>query len=272
MMRSFEQLKKIENVVAGQTATLQLPIGPTYDKLRFTLAGVTPVQCKNVKLELNGRLISDFTNFAEMQKIDAYYGRRVQAGFVTWHFNEDDITANLADGRFFGLATLGLSTATISFDIDAAATNPVIAVYAEKSAPFPAEQQWLKKYRRYPFPQGAGEFSEHTTLPKPVGATIKAIHAMKADVESVELIVDNTRWFEFPKAVNEEMQKDYGQQVKRVPQAGMFTLDFALQGDVGNTMPITPGIQDLRLKTKATAGGQIVVGIEYYDRWTQAGF
>lgn len=271
-MRSFEQLKKIENVVAGQTATLQLPIGATYDKLRFTLAGVTPAQCKNVKLELNGRLISDFTSFEEMQKIDAYYGRRVTAGFVTMHFNEDDITANLSDGRFFGLATLGLSTATISFDIDAGATNPVIQCFAEKSAPFPANQQWIRKFRRYPFPQGAGEFSEHTTLPKPVGATIKAIHAIKSDVEAVELIVDNTRWFELPKAVNEDMQRDYGKDQKRVPQAGMFTLDFALQGDVGNTMPITAGIQDLRLKTKATTGGQIVVGIEYYDKFSQAGF
>lgn len=271
-MRSFEQLKKIENVVAGQTATLQLPIGPTYDKLRFVLTNVTPAQLKNVKLELNGRLISDFTSFAEMQKIDAYYGRRITAGFVTWHFNEDDLTATLSDGRFFGLATMGLATATISFDIDGDVTNPGIAVYSEKSAPFPAEGQWLKKFRRYPFPQAAGEFSEHTSLPKPVGASIKAIHAIKADVTGVELVIDNTRWFEFPKAVNEEMQKDYGRQARRVPQAGMFTLDFALQGDVGSTMPITPGIQDLRLKTKADTVGQVVIGIEYYDRWTQAGF
>ncbi len=56
-MRSFEILRKIENVVAGQTASLQLPIGPTYDKLRFKLTNLTPAQCQNVRLELNGRLM-----------------------------------------------------------------------------------------------------------------------------------------------------------------------------------------------------------------------
>ncbi len=208
-----------------------------------------------------------------MQLIDAYYGRRIQAGFVTWHFNEDDVHATLADGRFFGLGTMGLSTATITFDIAADATNPAVQVYAEKSAPFPAVGQWLRKYRRFPFPQGAGEFSEHTTLPAAAaaGANIKAIHAIKSDIEAVELVIDNTRWFEFPKDVNEEMQKDYGRQVRRVPQSGMFTIDFALQGDLGNTLPLTAGIQDFRAKTKATTGGQVTLGIEFYDRFTMTG-
>lgn len=272
-MRSFEQLKKIENVGSGQTASIQLPIGPTYDKLRFKLGNVTPAQCKNVRLELNGRLISNYKDFAEMQLIDAYYGRRVEAGFVTWHFNEDDVLATLEAGRFTGLATMGLQIATITFDIDGAAVNPSVQVFAEKSAPFQAAGQWIKKHRTYPFPQGAGEFSEHTTLPakSAAGANIKAMHVIKSDITDVELIIDNTQWFQFPKDVNEEMQKDYGRQVRRVPQAGMFTLDFILQGDFGNTLPLTAGIQDFRLKTKATTDGSVNVAVEYYDKFTMTG-
>lgn len=268
-MRSFEPLKKIENVVAGATATLQLPIANTYDRVFLQLvSGVTKAQIKNIKIELNGRLVSDFKDAAAVEDIDKYYGRNIEADILALHFNEDDLTKIQQEGEFFGLATYGLTTAIISFDIDEAATAPVFRAYAEKSEPFPAQGQWLKKTRKYPFSVAAG-MNEITTIPRPAGASIKAIHIKKADVVGAELVIDNVKWFELPKAINEQMQKRY----KRTPQAGYLTLDFCLQGKLTSEgITLTDAIQDMRLRVDCTTGGTVDIIVEYYDRFATNGF
>lgn len=268
-MRSFEPLKKIENVVAGATATLQLPIANTYDRIYLELvSGVTKAQLKNFKVELNGRLVSDFKDAAAIEDIDKYYKRNIEGDILTLYFNEDDLTKIQQEGEFFGLATYGLTTAIISFDIDAAATSPVIRAYAEKSEPFPAVGQWLKKTRKYPFSVSAGQ-NEITTIPRPAGATIKAIHLKKADLTAAELVIDNVKWHDLPKDINEQMQKRYN----RAPQSGYMTLDFSLQGKLTSEgITLTDAIQDMRLRATCDTAGTLEVIVEYYDRFSTNGF
>jgi hypothetical protein len=266
-MRSFEPLKKIENVVKGNTATIQLPINNTYDRIYLQIAGVTKAQIKNIRLELNGRLVFDHKDALRMEEIDAYYKRNIETDVIAIHFNEDDLTRTFEEGAFFGLATYGLQTATISFDIDAAATAPAIKAYAEKSEPFGASGQWIKKTRTYPFSVAAG-LNELTTIPRPDGASIKAIHLRKSDVTAAELVIDNTKWFELDKAINEQMQKRYGRQ----PDADLLSIDFMLQGKLSECLPLTNAIQDMRLRATCTTGGTLEVVVEYYDIWTPNSF
>jgi hypothetical protein len=266
-MRSFEPLKKIENVVKGNTATVQLPINNTYDRIYLKIAGMTKAQMKNIRLELNGRLVFDYKDAVRMEEIDAYYKRNIETDVVAIHFNEDDLTRTFEEGAFFGLATYGLQTAVLSFDIDAAATAPVVTAFAEKSEPFAALGQWIKKGRNYPFSVAAG-VNEITTLPRPDGASIKAIHIRKSDVVGAELVIDNTKWFELDKAINEQMQKRYG----RAPDTDFMTIDFMLQGKLSECLPLTNAIQDMRLRVNCTTGGTVEVFVEYYDTWSQTSF
>lgn len=266
-MRSFEPLKKIENVVKGNTATVQLPINNTYDRIYLKIAGVTKAQIKNIRLELNGRLVFDHKDALRLEEIDAYYKRNIETDVIAIHFNEDDLTRTFEEGAFFGLATYGLQTAVLSFDIDAAATAPVITAFAEKSEPFPASGQWIKKTRTYPFSVAAG-LNEITTIPRPAGASIKAIHLRKADVVGAELVIDNTKWFELDKSINEQMQKRYNRQ----PDADLLTIDFMLQGKLSECLVLSPNIQDMRLRANCTTGGTLEVTVEYYDIWSPNSF
>ncbi|WP_333609156.1 major capsid protein P2 [Arsukibacterium sp.] len=277
MARSFDNVVNIENVLAGRRATVRLPLGPTYDKIHFKLTNVTAAQLTNFKLELSGILVSDFASAALMQSIDQYLGRTIESGYFTWHFNEDDVLAELSDGRFFGLATRGLSSATISFDIAAGVTDPNIEIFVERSEPFPAVGQWIRKLRSYPIQQAAAAFTETTTLPLtrnpqipgPGGVMIDQpvyaarYYVQKSDIGDVEFKVDSVTFFKLPKAVNEYMQRRY----KRVPQAGFNVLDFTLQGDMKQAFPLLPTIQDYRIKHFAATGGQTVIHVDYYDRF-----
>lgn len=277
MPRSFDNVVNIENVLAGRRATVRLPLGPTYDKIHFALTNCVAADLTNWKLELSGVLVSDPSSAAIMQKVDQYLGRTIEAGFFTWHFNEDDILAELQDGRFFGLATQGLTSATISFDIDAGVTDPGIEVFVERSDPWPAIGQWIRKFRSYPVQQAAAAFTETTTLPLPRNPQVRGpngamidqplyaarYYVEKADIGDVEFKIDSVSFFKLPKAVNEYMQRRY----KKVPQAGLNVIDFTLQGDMRQAFPLLPSIQDYRLKHYAATAGQTVIHVDYYDRF-----
>lgn len=53
MVRNFPQLPSFSNVSASNTATLELPIGRTFDKIHVNYSGVLLAQMKNIGLEVN---------------------------------------------------------------------------------------------------------------------------------------------------------------------------------------------------------------------------
>lgn len=273
-MRAKERLQKIENVAAGATASIALPIGNSYDEVEIQLAGVTKAQLTNWRLELDGDLVSDFKTTAQLEAFDLYESREVDNDTVLFQFDMSDITATIEQGRFFTLGTMGVVTANILVDIDAAASAPVLTGWAIKSkADRPG---MLRKVRHYPFAVAAGE-NEITTIPKPSGASIKAIHLIKSDVTGAELVIDNVRWDNFSKASAERAQKRRG----KTPQAGRYVLDFMLQGDIFECLNFpsvaamqkgVPPVQDMRLRVNCATEGTLWVAVEYLDEYRRNGF
>lgn len=51
-MRTTVKLPSFSNVAASNTATLELPIGRTYDKIHIAYTGVTFAQMKNIRLKV----------------------------------------------------------------------------------------------------------------------------------------------------------------------------------------------------------------------------
>lgn len=269
-MRNIAPLNKITGVDAGGTVSLTLPVNLTYDKIHFEYSGVTPSQIKNLKVELNGRTLTEYATLQDLVNENTYYGRKVVAGIATMHFVRSEVKSSkqpqLVEQRFFGLGTAGLSLAQIKFDIDAAADAPAIKAYAEKSAA--SAPGWLFKRRsfRYNFSAGVNEVEN---LPKPNGAYIAMIEIKKAGVTSAEFLVNNVKWREhIPKTLHNKILEDND----RTPIADIHAVDLMLDGDVFGALMLDPAINDMRLRIDCESEGQCEIVVHYFDSYANSSF
>jgi hypothetical protein len=263
-MKSLKLLPTIANVSAGNTVTVGLPVGNVYESIVLYYTNATPAQLKNIKLEVNGRMISEFADGERLVSIDKHYNRAQTANALTFHFNRPELH-QLNDKRFFGLDTSrsqGISTANISIDIDSDATDITLQAYAVVVQSVPNVPNYLTKVRRFIVPvSGAGQF-DIDNIPRPIGASISAIHLYKDDITKAELLVDNVNWHDVPASVAVDMQKANG----RAPESGdSSVIDLILDGDIKHALPLTQKISDFRLRCTAGSAGQVEVMVEYVD-------
>ena len=269
-MREISPLNNITGVTAGGTASLSLPINNTYDKIHFSYAGVTPSQIKNLKIELNGRMLTEYATLGDLLKENDYYEREDSAGTATMHFVRGEIKSvlktDLVTQRFFGLGTAGLNLCQIKFDIDAAAAAPVIKAFCEKSAP--TTPGWLFKRRsfRFNFSEGVNEVEN---LPKPVGAYIALIEIKHSGVTSAEFLVNNTKWRDH---IPKELHSLILRQNKRNPQADTHAIDLMLDGDVFGGLMLAKEIYDMRLRIECESAGQAEIVVHYFDDYANSSF
>lgn len=277
MARSQVKLNSFSNVTAGNTATLQLPLGRTYDQVLVGFSGITLTQIKNIRVEVNGKAIQEFKDGKELADLNKFYGRNTTATVLDFHFKQPEMKT-LAEQRMFGLGTASLNrpaqsqieadqspaiqVVTIVMDIDSAAANPKLDAYAIQSDPSVIGS--IVKVKRFPISLNAG-LNEVDKIPRPASARIKAFHVITdATIEKVVTKVDNVEVTELDRVIVEKIQVGNG----RSPQAGICTSDYCLEGDMKQAIPLK-GIQDLRLQITAaddTATGTFAtVVVEYFD-------
>lgn len=277
MARSQVKLNSFSNVTAGNTATLQLPLGRTYDQIGIQFSGITLAQMKNISVEVNGKAIQTFKDGKELADLNKFYGRNTTATILDFHFKQPEMKT-LAEQRMFGLGTASLNhpaqsqleadqspaiqVVTLVMDIDAAAANPKLSAFAIQSDP--SSLGSIVKVKRFPIAVNAG-LNEYDKIPRPASARIKAIHVIsEATIESVVTKVDNVDIAELDRVIVEKIQVGNG----RAPQANIATTDFCLEGDMKQAVPLK-GIQDLRLHittaddTASQTFATLVV--EYFD-------
>ncbi|RTR33522.1 major capsid protein P2 [Shewanella atlantica] len=263
MARNFPKLPSFSNVSASNTATLELPIGRTYDKLHVNYAGVTLAQMKNIRLEVNGKSILEFADGQALQDYNKYYGRNSVAGVLDFHFKRDEMKT-LQEARAFGLGTLNVEGApqianvTLRIEIDAAAAAPVLEAFAIQSNPSPIG--FITKVKNFPVALNAGT-TEVDKIPRPNTARIAAIHVKTAaTVTAIEVELDSMKIYELPKTLAEKVQVDHG----RAPQGGLISQDFILEGDMLQALAMQ-GIQDFRIRVLSDDAAPAVIVVEYFD-------
>lgn len=255
-MRITKKLPSLANVSAGQTATLNCPVGLTYDRIELEYSGVTLAQMKNIEVVINGKPVMTFKDAARVEKLNDYYGRAKTAGFLTLHFARPEMV-NLRDQRVTALGTLDVATLAINVDIDAAAEAPVIKGHAVLSEPQPLGA--FVKVREFQYDASVSGPLEISTLPK--GPRIMAAHFFKSDVNDLEVEIDSQKVFDGSKSLVEAVQKGYG----RVPQTADAThFDTVLEGDPAQSL-VTANAQDLRFRADLATAGALSVLIEYLD-------
>ncbi|QLE85570.1 hypothetical protein FLM48_11065 [Shewanella sp. Scap07] len=266
-MRQFKLLPSFANVAAGNTTTLELPLGMTYDRIHMTYTGVTLAQLTNIFVEVNGKSVMHFKDGQELQDRNKYLGLNAVAGTLDFHFKQD-VLKTLEEQRMFGLGTANrdghpvIENVTLRMDIAADAAAPKLSAHAVLSAPSPIGV--IQKVKRFPDSVNAG-INEIGNIPKPANARIaRLLVKTAADIEKIEVEVDSGKAYELPKVLAQKIQVDHG----RAPVAGYYYVDMVLEGDMLQALSLL-GVQDFRLRLFAAEGTAASTAcdviVDYYD-------
>ena len=272
-MKLLKKLPTIANVSAGNTVNVVLPVGNSYETVYLHYDGVTPAELKNIKLELNGRMNSEWANGDMLISLDKHYARTQTSGVLTFNFNRPELH-KLEAQRFFALdtnASQGIITANISIDIDAGASSPSLVAYAQQTVSVQGAPNFLTKVRRFIHPvSSVGQF-DIINIPLPRDASIAAIHLYMPDdadgdavaqITKAELLIDNVNWHDVSAEVAAQIQTVNG----RTPETAKSTvIDLITDGDINNALPLKGNIQDFRIRCNAASVGQVEVIVEYID-------
>lgn len=245
-MSIFNKGYPFANVGANQTATCSLPMGMTILRVILALGGTTFTKAHilDLKLKANGRVVFQATG-PDLDKLNKFRGMYDDVGFLTLDFSE--LKARTINGeRIGGLDTSVLQNATLEVKIGGA-TAPSLDAFIEQDDPqYNYESgvvnnngvQFLcHKLLQYPFSNSVSGKMVIDNLPKAAtGTLIKRLHILSTSgadiVDDIEIKVNNFAVFDATRQVLQFNQKECG----RVPQAGLFTVDFVKNGNVSEVM------------------------------------
>lgn len=258
-------LPSVSRVAPNSVAFLEIPIGPTYEYINFSLTGtgLAASMIDNIRLLANGVELQNYLNLQQLMDINTYHGREpdTAADFVMW-FTNDDYKTN-EEESMEALGTLGLQTLTVELTLNGTwpANGTIQAVAFIDTA-----QQKVGIYNRIKQTAMNSAVSGDIDYDKIVrnGAIYKQIHFFKSDINKILLEADGVKIFEGTKTQLERAQKNV-RPTKRVPiTAKCTTLDFALSGYYGDLLR-TDGMNDLRARLSLASAGAVQIVTEQMD-------
>lgn len=257
-MRNLVTLPNFNGVAAGQTATVQLPVGNvTYHKLIFaystSVAGNGTVangeaHLTQVRLKINGKIQRVFSA-KQVDGINAFYGRSAQSrniGGVPFYFMEIFLSEpwrrTPAGEDLLAWGTADVSTFQVEIDIAAAGTAPVLVPHADVeyvSRPLGL----ISKWRSYTQPVSAAGITTNNTLPKNGNEAYQALHAfpvLTTDIIDVTVKTDQVVRFQ---GTDSDMRsllasESPGGITSFAPQTNMTHIVFDRTGRVSDALPM----------------------------------
>jgi hypothetical protein len=236
---------------AAQTATLNVPVGPTYHALHLVAsaggAAVTDWSFfSEIRISLNGRVKYRATG-NEIAMLADYYGVSRAPGILPINFSRDYMRV-AAQEDYLAWGTADIDAFTIEFDLKSGLTSPAVSVYAVRSHGVKLGQHVVVGNQVFEIAAvGEKEFSD---FPKIVGG-LMALHIDTANISMVETIRDDIRVQE----VSTALAKFIAEGKIRNPrtwQPGYTHIDYHQRDrfeDVVSTL-----VQDLRVRMTTTTG------------------
>lgn len=257
------------NVVPSGTATNQITPGRTLETLQLKLSGTTftKAMISMLKLKANGKVFVEVSG-SDLDKINAYRGEVVDAAFLNVPFADFSLDGEI--DMMIGAFDTSLGIANITSEVTIAGATaptltPILVESAAQRAPNGGTAPFgpvLSKILQYPFSQATGG-----TLPVTVpfgpqnGAVIKRLHVFHGgNMTGATVKQDGLVIHESVKAENEYMQKRHG----LVPQAGVYTIDFCMDGFVKKALD-TRDAKSLEWLFTFSAADNGRVIVEYLD-------
>lgn len=263
-MRMFNKLPSISRVVPGAIATLELPLGPTYQSINFQCSGtaLAIAHFGRINVVVDGKTVQTYKTMFRLTQLNAYYQKEGDSA-TDWsiHFDRDELM-DIIYRRAPGMGTADVQSFYIEIEILATApANITMAAFAQVD---PVKQPLgvFMKVREYPFSSAVSGEVEIDKLPR--GAFYAALHLFKADINNVIVEADQVKILDNTKVVLERFQRG-ASPLKRVPQTAAAThIDWLLEGDLSQAIK-TADLQDFRVKMLLGTSGAVDIVAETLD-------
>lgn len=250
-MLRLEKLPTPQGVGAGQTATLNLPLGPTYQAffIRMTVrnadnnvinvpASAFDDYIDDIRLMVNGDNRIEI-NAKDLMGLNEYYGRPTQGGVLPLYLSQPNArTAIGENATAYGTAT-NVASLTLEIELKDGITVDRLTVYAKQSAP----KAFGSHLRIQRFSEQASLVGENEIDGIPRGAyNMMALHMTTAAISDIEVLADNRKVHESDRVLRAAEQKING----RTPQSDMTHIDFMTENLLDHTLPMA--LNDFRLR------------------------
>lgn len=276
-MTRFVRLPQIQNIGTGATAsraTLDLPLGRTYNKVVFFCYGnITRAKLSDVTLKVNNAIKQKWKTSDHLQARNSYLGGASDAAIMELDFvhkNGKDESA-MTMGTYALTNEAGVQSATVEFDIAAFAASgtSTIEAYAEVDVP---SANTLIVRNRHQQKTLSGATTEQIMIPFGINGEQLMRMYIFGTLASIDYLGirrdDSEEYQDVDVLKNEFLQKTYG----KVPQAGLMVVDFMVHNLVGHSLNTAvvkgPGgtakpVANLDIRLKVSAGGT-------FDIYTEA--
>lgn len=268
-MKKTVRLPSLSRVVAGSKATLELPLGNTYERIIFSAtaaASLAAGHIKRIDVLINGNVVQTYKNLQRLIDLNTYYGREADTVSATaaqfaLHFTRAELLDSLWR-KAPGFGTADVQTFHIEIEIDAAAPASLAITAHALVNPVREALGAFFRIREFPVSNATAGILEADKLPK--GAWYSVIHLFKTDISSVELISNDVKIVDATKAILERIQKG-SSPVKRVPISASCThVDLITDGNLLDSLP-TAGLSDFRVKMTLDTAGAVDIVTETVD-------
>lgn len=233
-------------VGAGQTATLDLPVGDlVYHELRLaymtsTAGGPTQANVEaeitKIRLKVNGKTQVELSA-AQLIDINALYGKPFNTGAAAAAAQLPIFLAPLgrklrsAQGEdALAWGTADVSTFQVEVDIDSGATSPVLSakvVVDRVRRPMGP----IVKFRPFTVPVSATGITTVTSFPR--NDDYYALHCFSSDIDDVEVKVDQEEMFKLTEQENDFLLQDND---FSSPVTGLFPVVFNFTQRVSDSL------------------------------------
>lgn len=267
-MKKINKLPSISRVAPGNTATLEIPLGPTYERLIFSVsaaAGLDASDIGRITVLVDGKPIQTFKNLQRLIDINGYYGRGADSVAATaiqfaLHFNRAELVDNIWRSAP-GIGTADVQTFHIEMELASAAPADIAMTAYAQVDPTRQPLGVFTRIREFPASSSVAGVLEADKLPR--GPLYSVVHLFKADISAVEVEANGVKIVDATKAVLERFQKEAN--TKRVPMtAKATTIDLITDGNLSDSLA-TANIQDLRFKMTLDTAGAVDIVTETID-------
>lgn len=247
------------NVVGTGVATLNLPLGMTYERILLQLGGTfTKAQITDLKIKLNGKSIWQGTG-TQLDKINTYKGLATDSTHLVLDFSElfarDEVGQSIGS---IGTAE-GIATFTIEVTITGA-TSPTLESWSVLSGPKAVGV--VAKVLTYSQTFGSsGKFPFQLPYGPNGGSLIKRVHFFHTNMTGLEvkkngLVIHDT---------TDTINKFYQTENKHTTASGLYVADFICDNNQSGLL-VTADARSMEWNVTLSAGDTVIALVEFLDQ------
>ncbi len=263
MFNPIRRMPSFQSVAAGSTASIALPIGPTYQNLtlRYKESGVDAVEATlksslaKVRLKVNGTTRWEATGKHIIDCMNKFYGIGFVAGQLVIPLARPWMrTLQAEDNLAWG--TQNLNTLGLEVDIAAGAVAPSMICDAMLD-PNQRDLGTIIQVSEFSFASATAGDYEISTLPKGNG-NLAALHFDNSNITAVKAVADGYILNDGD-LVNSNHALQWISQ--RTPQAGYVHIDALVKNRIDDSWPLV-GVQDFKITATMSAAGAVPLVME----------